>query len=1095
MKQLIGSVFFVLLNTILFGQFYSGSYQEFGKNRVQYNQFLWKNQNFERFTVHYYPGEEKLVEYCAKTVHAELLEIEKFFDYRLEDRLDIIIFGSKAKFNQSNIGITRENSMSVGGMTRIVGSKLFVYYEGTHEQLNRQIRATLAEVMLNKMLFEGDWKDVLKANALASFPEWYINGFVSYMSRPWDAYVEARVKDGFLSGRYEDFSRLEGEEAEIAGHAMWHFIDITFGKEVIPNIVYLTRITRNPDRGFTNVIGGGVNELIRTMADYYKSEYAKEVVTQDDPDTEEEVFKRKKGRIYYGFKASPDGRFLAYVENHLGKYKVKLLDRSSRKTKTIFSAEPRLYRTIDRSFPTLTWHPQSAALAFVTERKGELRLYIHTLEDGKNTRRVLHNLDKVLSMDYSDDGKMMVFSGVSHGYTDLYLYSLQGNSHKKLTDDIWDDTHPRFVENSTRIIFSSNRMSDTIYNTGADPEIQPIKKRRDIFILDLNGYDKSRVKLLRITDTPFADEVFPIEYSKGEYAFLSDESGVYNVYRAKRDSVITHIDTVVHYNYFSLIRPVTNWNSSILEIEYDDKAGELLALINRNRKYKLVRADGEKEVETPVDVRFKQEERIREEQRNSNTVTKQVETVFDYQSQKDSIEGGKLGHIRIETREEDSLYRKRVAVIGRKNQQNGFVYKESAKGNKNEEDIYAYEKPREVVYSVNFAKDFVVAQLDNQFMSQAYQRYSGPGTVFFNPGLNALAKVGFSDVFEDYKLVGGMRIPFDLASGEFLGEVYFLKKRLDHRLILYRQSLRDRDRNTGAVFKWAIHEVKHFMSYPFSETWSLRGIYGYRFDRNTILAVSDQTLAEPTRDYHQASARIELVFDNARKLQLNIQAGTKFKFFVEYMNQFSPYGNTLNIGLDFRHYQRLFKNFIWVNRLAGATSLGNQRLVYYMGGVDNWMIRPNPHFDQTVEVDPNQSYGYQTLASPMRGFLQNSRNGNSFAVWNSELRLPVVSFFSKYPVKSEFLRSFQIIGFMDLGTAWTGPHPYSPENYFNTQVIEQKPITIKIKNAREPLILGFGTGLRAMLFGYFMRLDFGWGLNDGVVANRPRVQFSLGFDI
>jgi hypothetical protein len=84
---------------------------------------------------------------------------------------------------------------------------------------------------------------------------------------------------------------------------------------------------------------------------------------------------------------------------------------------------------------------------------------------------------------------------------------------------------------------------------------------------------------------------------------------------------------------------------------------------------------------------------------------------------------------------------------------------------------------------------------------------------------------------------------------------------------------------------------------------------------------------------------------------------------------------------------------------------------------------------------------------------------------------------------------------MDLGTAWTGKHPYSSENYFNTQTIEQKPITIKLENAREPLILGFGTGIRAMLFGYFMRLDCGWGLNDGFVSKRPRLQFSLGFDI
>ena len=31
-------------------------------------------------------------------------------------------------------------------------------------------------------------------------------------------------------------------------------------------------------------------------------------------------------------------------------------------------------------------------------------------------------------------------------------------------------------------------------------------------------------------------------------------------------------------------------------------------------------------------------------------------------------------------------------------------------------------------------------------------------------------------------------------------------------------------------------------------------------------------------------------------------------------------GGFYNLGLDFRHYQKLYKNIIWANRLAGAHS-------------------------------------------------------------------------------------------------------------------------------------------------------------------------------
>ena len=45
------------------------------------------------------------------------------------------------------------------------------------------------------------------------------------------------------------------------------------------------------------------------------------------------------------------------------------------------------------------------------------------------------------------------------------------------------------------------------------------------------------------------------------------------------------------------------------------------------------------------------------------------------------------------------------------------------------------------------------------------------------------------------------------------------------------------------------------------------------------------------------------------------------------------------IGLDFRTYLPIYKNMIWANRVAANASLGNCKVLYVLGGVDNW-IRP-----------------------------------------------------------------------------------------------------------------------------------------------------------
>ena len=145
-------------------------------------------------------------------------------------------------------------------------------------------------------------------------------------------------------------------------------------------------------------------------------------------------------------------------------------------------------------------------------------------------------------------------------------------------------------------------------------------------------------------------------------------------------------------------------------------------------------------------------------------------------------------------------------------------------------------------------------------------------------------------------------------------------------------------------------------------------------------------------------------------------------------------------------------------------------------------------------MDATQNYQYQTLALPMRGFFYNARNGNSFAVLNTEVRIPLFRYLLNKPIRSDFVQNFQVVGFGDMGTAWTGSDPYAESNSFNTQVIQQGPITISIKNQREPIVGGYGFGLRSRLLGYFVRADWAWGVDDGRVL--PSVfHFSLALDI
>jgi hypothetical protein len=114
------------------------------------------------------------------------------------------------------------------------------------------------------------------------------------------------------------------------------------------------------------------------------------------------------------------------------------------------------------------------------------------------------------------------------------------------------------------------------------------------------------------------------------------------------------------------------------------------------------------------------------------------------------------------------------------------------------------------------------------------------------------------------------------------------------------------------------------------------------------------------------------------------------------------------------------------------------------------------------------------------------------ALANAELRVPLASTFFRRPAQSDFLRHLQVVGFADVGTAWTGLHPYDDANAFNQTVYAANPITVTIDNNHEPILWAVGWGLRSRLLGYWLRADWGYGVDDG--RWQPRV-FNLSLQL
>jgi Tol biopolymer transport system component len=1063
----------------------------FGKNRVQYYDYYWSYYRFDDIDCYFNENGKELAQYTANYAIKRLAEIEDYFDYKLDKRLIFIIYNKQAEFKQSNIGLSTLSGedYNLGGYSRLIKNKASVYYEGDHVAYQRQISSSIAEAIINEMLTNADLKERTSSSSAINMPDWYIKGLINYIAFGWDYAAENRVKDGFKSGKYKKISHLENDDAIYAGQSFWRFIGKQYGDALIPNIIYLTKIYKNIDDGFEFVLGENMKNLFSEWQKFYKAEYSED---RDNILKEGTILKKsRKDQIIQQVKISPDNKYIAYVTNDWGRKRIWLYDNQTGKNHIIFRIEPKFEQKTDNTYPVMAWHPNSRILTFINEEKADLEMYFYRVPEKTTEKRLLLYFDKVLDFSYAQEGSRLVFSAVKDGITDIYIHTIASGTNEQITRDVADDLNPSFLKDSPEeIIFSSNRTSDSLLNNG-DP-FERLSPTFDLFTYNI--VRKSNL-LTRLTESQYNDRLKTAGSRKNMVTYLGNNNGIFNRYYAKLDSSISYVDTTTHFRYFINSRPITNYDRNILEYDVSNSSDTYGEVFFDKGRYYVKK--GQKGIENQINEKdlvstsFRKDqtrllhkadsiEKLRqwlvsEDKKRRDTLKKPL---YEYYVKNEPID---INHYIFE-KEKENYYEQ----LWRKDYMNIDL------------DTGKLKLPLVRIYETAFYNNYLAAQLDFNFLNIAYQAYTGGAYgSYFNPGMNLNFKLGTIDLFENYRVTGGFGMAGNFDSNEYLLSVESLKGKFDKQFIYYRQSFSSSD-DSGRYYK--VHTDNLFLSYskPITPVLALKGTVSYRLDRYINLSTDVASLSQKDVYRHWASLKGEVIYDNTRKRSINIYYGTRFKIFGEYYKELTTRkSDMIVIGADFRHYIKIHRELIWANRFAASSSYGPTKLIYYLGGVDNWMgylFNKIPMFDNTVPVSQKYNYGFQALATNMRGFSQNVRNGNNFALINSELRWPFIRYFTGHPLRSNFLNSLQVVGFGDIGTAWSGKSPWSRENAYDTEVIKNGPITVTLDTNREPIVAGFGTGLRAQLLGYFIRADWAWGVENSYVL--PRIfylSFSLDF--
>lgn len=1107
---------------------------EYGKSRLQFKKFKWNYYQTRNFNSYFNQDGQELAKYVAQVAEEELPGIEKFVEFNMQRRANIIIYNSFDDMKQSNIGL-QTDWQNAGGVTKLVNNKMIVYFDGNHADLRLQIREGIASILVQNLLFGEDLGEVAGNAALLDLPQWLVDGYVAYVGQNWSTKLDDDLKNEILSDKYKNFYQFAFARPLLAGHAFWYYIEEKYKRENTTYLFYLARVYKSLKKASQQITKQKkFKDVLADFMQFEQDKYESDVTRRKDYPKGSEItdFTIGKRVDYFHFNVNPNVRNGSFAVAQYKKGQYRLIFNDGYTDKTLLKFGPKIREdAINPNYPMMAWDPKGTRLSVLYEQNGIIHLFVYdVITKVKPYKRDLSKyFDQVQDMKYMVNSQTLLFSAVKNGHSDIYTYDIENDKIKQITNDVYDDLDPSFVAfpHKNGIIFSSNRPSPTV--RGGDTSL--LHDRFNIFLVtDFETGKPELNQITQLTHMKWGDARYPMQYNVNHFTFVSDQNGIGNRYagffttrnegvdtlvlindeilrnptREEIDSTLavykkTDVDSIAVVSISSdsaFVFPITNYANSLLETRVagdNDQVSEVTRQDDDKILYKL---------------------KIDENALKRRNITTRPSTYREEQIKKSRIAGGEEISSPAPIAPENDIFQHDFKPEKRDSIDSVKLVKPEATENANTSKVlstarlYPY-KP------LKFATDYVIAGFNDNVLGTRYQVYeggAGPVTLASDNGLNGILNLGTADLMEDIKVSGGVRLSTNLKDNDWIFQFSNLRRLVDWGLTYYR-SVQEVGLGSDSLEypgKVISNLYQGNVSYPFDETKSVRLNFGVRRDNIVVDGVDQPSLAAPNLANTYSLMHLEYVYDNTLNPVQNIWNGIRYKAYIDWNSQLNtpPTGvgrGTFNFGFDARGYYPIYRNFIWAGRVAGDFSWGGQKLIYYLGGIDNWlMFSQNQksdgsyrYFNAANQPAPDQDYAFQSLAENLRGFIQNAANGNNDLVINSEFRLPVFTTLIDKPINNAFVRNFQLIQFIDLGSAWNGAYnkigrPYT--TYSEATTGQLPVVTVQIKAPGiGPFLGGYGFGARSTVLGYFLKFDAGWPMS-GFFNSKPILYLSMGTD-
>ena len=445
----------------------SAQLYQFGKNKVQFDEFDWQKMETPHFDLYFYPEEQELASYAARMAEEGYHTVEQVSGHTVQRRIPLIVYSSHVYFEQTNIipGFLPEG---VAGFTESLKGRVALPLSGSLPEFERVLVHELVHVFMFDRI-----RTVLKARGAARFrrgPLWFSEGLAEYWSGSWDSYGDMIIRDALFSQRLVPIAQMHRIHGTFQmykeGQSICEFMAARYGEDVFVRLLDNWWRSEEFAEVFEITTGDPLAEFDEKWAYYLRKTYLPDIESSDPPGEISQAVTHAgfnlKPEIAPSGKADGGEPEVLFFHNHRGHSQI------ARAPLQGVGAEPEVvvagtrlpqYESLHELNSSLAVSPDGRFLAFSAKRMGRDRLHVWNLSAGRLAATMrFENVVAISSPTWSPEGGRIAFSGAGKGgISDLHVVNIASGELTRLTADLFHDRDPDWHPAGDRLVFSSDR--------------------------------------------------------------------------------------------------------------------------------------------------------------------------------------------------------------------------------------------------------------------------------------------------------------------------------------------------------------------------------------------------------------------------------------------------------------------------------------------------------------------------------------------------------------------------------------------------------------------------------------------------------------